>query len=215
MRYKIRLREAILYLVSSILYLLHFAKVPQSREIDLTQGFIDGDGHRIAQVKAPGIGSHGDADTIFVMLRQKILRQSFGFLAEEEVAAILEVCFRIAPGCFGGQTPHLTYIIFGEEIGKVFVVINLYHVPVIQSCPTNRLFGDVKAKRTDQMEPAAGGCTGAGDVAAVLGNLRFHQYNVEQFHHLIKSTADRFPKSARVLLYAKWTVKSILKMLFS
>ena len=33
----------------------------------------------------------------------------------------------------------------------------------------------------DQMEAGAGGGAGAGDVPAVLGNLRFHQYDVQHF----------------------------------
>jgi hypothetical protein len=34
------------------------------------------------------------------------------------------------------------------------------------------------------MQNAAGCRTGSGDIAAVLGNLRLHQYNIEHFYHL-------------------------------
>ena len=65
------------------------------------------------------------------------------------------------------------------------------------------------------MEPAAGGCTGAGNVAAVLGNLGLHQYNVQQNHHLKQYAANMLLISARPLLYAKCTVKSMIKTGFS
>ena len=64
------------------------------------------------------------------------------------------------------------------------------------------------------MEPAAGGCAGAGDIAAVLGDLRLHQYNVQQNNHLEQIAANTFPVSARPLLYAKCTVKSMIKIEF-
>ena len=50
---------------------------------------------------------------------------------------------------------------------------------------SNRLFRDVKPQGADQMQPAAGGGAGAGNVAAVLGNLRFYQYDVQHTRLLL------------------------------
>ena len=44
-------------------------------------------------------------------------------------------------------------------------------------------FRDVKAQWAHQVQAAAGSGTGTGDVAAVLGNLRFHQHNIQHFSH--------------------------------
>ena len=43
---------------------------------------------------------------------------------------------------------------------------------------------DKAVKRADQMQAASGGCAGSGDVAAVLGNLRLNQYNIQHGIHL-------------------------------
>ncbi len=52
-------------------------------------------------------------------------------------------------------------------------------MPIVQSRPAHRLFTDVKAQGADEVQPAAGGGTGAGDIAAVLGNFRFDQYDIQ------------------------------------
>ena len=136
----------------------HFAVVPERRKVDLTQGFIHGNGHRIAQIQASGVCLHGNTHTFFIVCFQKSFRKSFGLLAEKEIAAVMECCLHIAPGCFCGQTPHFGHLIFRKEILQVFVIKNLHHVPVIQSGTADRLLRDVKSQRTDQMKPAAGGC---------------------------------------------------------
>lgn len=66
-----------------------------------------------------------------------------------------------------------------EKILQIFVVDDLYQIPVVQPGPLDSLFGDVKAQGADQMEAAAGRGTGPGNVAAVLWNFRLHKYNVQ------------------------------------
>ena len=70
-----------------------------------------------------------------------------------------------------------------EEVFQILVVRNLHQVPVVQAAalhvPPDGALGDVEAQGADQMEAGAGGGAGAGDVPAVLGNLRFHQYDVQ------------------------------------
>ena len=180
------------YLIFSILHRFHFSEILQGRKVDLAQGFVYGDGDGIAQVQAPGIGSHGDADAFLIMLCQKFFRQALGLLAEEKIAVVLEVCFHIAPGCFRGETPHLLHIIFGEEVRKVFVVPDFDHMPVVKTGTADSLLADVKTQGADQVKPAAGGGAGSGDVAAVLGDLGFHQHDIQHFHHLDQNTLDTF-----------------------
>jgi hypothetical protein len=57
-------------------------------------------------------------------------------------------------------------------------------VPVIQTGPADGFFGDVKAQGPDQMESGTGGGTGAGDIAAVLGDFRLYQNNIQHGPHL-------------------------------
>ena len=55
----------------------------------------------------------------------------------------------------------------GKKGADVLVVKDLHQVPVIQPGPADSPFRDVKAQGTHQVELAAGGGAGAGDVAGV------------------------------------------------
>lgn len=52
-------------------------------------------------------------------------------------------------------------------------------MPVVKTRPFYGTIGDVEAQRTDKMQRASRGGAGAGNVAAVLGDLRFDQHNVK------------------------------------
>jgi hypothetical protein len=64
------------------------------------------------------------------------------------------------------------------------------------------------------MESAAGGGTGAGDVAAVLRDLRFHQYNIKHFLHLGDSLVAVLGAPGRLAqqLYPQRSIKSMQKL---
>jgi hypothetical protein len=111
---------------------------------------------------------------------QKVFGKTLGLFSEEEVTSVGVACFRIGPGGFGRQAPHLADIVFGEEIIQIIVVAHIYHVPVIQTSPSNGFFRDVETERTDQVQGAAGGCAGPGNVAAVLRNLGLYQNDIYQ-----------------------------------
>ena len=164
--------------------LSHFSVVEQVWEGKLTKGLIDRNGHGVAQIQAPGLAAHGNPDSLVIMLCQKGLGKSSGLLAEKQVAAVGIGGLRVAPGSFGGQAPHLTHLVPGEEILQIGVVQHLHHMPVVQSRPAHGPLGDVKSQRTDQVQAASRGGTGAGNVAAILRNLRLHQDNIQQSHHL-------------------------------
>ena len=161
--------------------------------IQLPQRLIDRNGHSIAQIQTSGFLTHRDAHTFFVMGIQKIFGKTFGLLAEEQVATVGEACFCIAPGCFCGKTPKFFDIVFGEEVIQIVIDSHIYQMPVVQSCPADSLLGNVKTQRADQMQHSAGGGAGAGNVAAVLGDLRFMQYNIEQNVSPRKSEQRVFP----------------------
>ena len=148
--------------------------------IQLPQCLIDRNGYGIAQVQTPCFLTHGDAHAVFEIRVQKIFRKTLGFFAEEQIAAIGEFRIRIAAGCFGGKTPKLFDIVFGEEVFQVIIDPHIHKMPVVQSCPADSFFRNVKAQRADQVQHRAGGGTGAGNVATVLGDLRFMQYDIEQ-----------------------------------
>ena len=142
--------------------------VQQIGVFQLPQRLVDRNGYGIAQIKASCFLPHGDAYTAVKICLQKNLGQTLGLLAEKQVAIIGEFCFCIAPGGLGGQTPKFLDIVFGKEVSQVVIDTYIYQMPVVQSCPADSLFRNVKAQGTDQMQPGTGGGTGTGNVAAVL-----------------------------------------------
>ena len=67
----------------------------------------------------------------------------------------------------------------GKKVLQTVVIGNVQKMPVIQSGPADSLLRDVEPQGAHQVEPAAGGGAGAGDIPAVLGDLRFDQDNVQ------------------------------------
>ena len=72
----------------------------------------------------------------------------------------------------------------GKKLLQSVVDPQVHHGPVIQPGPAHRLLTDVEPQRADQVEAAAGGGAGPGNVPAVLGDLRLYQYDVQQWVHL-------------------------------
>ena len=137
---------------------------------------------------------------------QKCFRQSFGFLAEEQVASVFEICLGVAPGRFRGQTPHLPYFVTGEKVIQIFVISDLDQVPVIQSGASDSFLRNVKAQGSDQVQMAAGGSAGTGNIAAILRNLRFDQNDVQ--HRNSPRMGEQGFLALAVILYAKVSLKS-------
>jgi hypothetical protein len=63
------------------------------------------------------------------------------------------------------------------------------------------------------MQPAAGGSAGAGNIAAILRDLRFHQHDIQHENHLASKEGLNAPSFA-FLLYAKVSRKSTQKTKF-
>ena len=57
--------------------------------------------------------------------------------------------------------------------------VDVHQMPVVQPGPLDGPVGDVEAQRADEVQAAAGGGAGAGDVAAVLRYLRLYQYDMQ------------------------------------
>ena len=68
---------------------------------------------------------------------------------------------------------------FEKKVVEIFVVAHVHQMPVIQPCPLDRLVGNVKAQRTNQMQYAPGRRAGSCDVAGVRRNLRLHQNHMQ------------------------------------
>ena len=114
------------------------------------------------------------------MLLPEPLGKPGGLFAEKQPASILKMGAGVVLGGFGGGQPQVGVGVFRKKVVQAVVHMQVHHGPVVQPRPFDRLFADVEAQGLNEMEAAPGGGAGAGDVAAVLRDLRFHQYNVQQ-----------------------------------
>ena len=117
------------------------------------------------------------------MGRAECFRQTRRLLAEEQPAALPEPGLTVILGGLGGGQPQVVrrLRVLPEEIVQALIVEYPDQVPVIQAGALHRPVRDVEAQRADQMQIAAGGRTGAGNIPAVLGDFRLNQNNM---HHL-------------------------------
>ena len=112
------------------------------------------------------------------MLLQQAFRQARILPAEHQIGAVRVLHIRIAAGGLGGEK-EAGAAVFGGEILPVVVIGDVQQMPVIQPGPLELAVVHGEAHGADQVQPCAGGGAGAGDVAGVLGDLRFQKYNVQ------------------------------------
>ena len=161
----------------------HLPHPGQLREPLLPQGLIGEDRHRVGQVQAPGVRPHGDAYAPVVPPLSQLLGQSGGLLAEHEPAALPEPGLGVVPWGLGGRQPQVRAGVDGKEVVQAVVDAQVHHAPVVQPRPADGLLADVEAQRLHQMEAAAGGGAGAGNVAGILRDLRLNQHNIQHALH--------------------------------
>jgi hypothetical protein len=113
------------------------------------------------------------------------LGQARSLLAEKQPAAFPELCVGVILGRFGRGKPQVWSRIAGEEIIQAGINGEIHHGPVIQAGAFDSPLTDVEAQGLDEVQAAPGGGAGAGDIPAVLGNLRFYQYNI--YHSFLSS----------------------------
>jgi hypothetical protein len=113
------------------------------------------------------------------------LRQACSLLAKEKPAAIPELGVGVVLGCLGSGEPQVWSRIAGEKIIQAGIDRQIHHGPVIQAGAFDRFLTDVEAQRLNEVQPAARGGAGPGDISAVLGDLRFYQYDV--YHYFLSS----------------------------
>ena len=73
-------------------------------------------------------------------------------------------------------------------------------MPVVEPGAFQLLVVRGEAHRTYQVEPCSGDGAGAGDIAGVLGYLRFYQYDVEFQVERFLSREKLLPKTVHCIL---------------
>jgi hypothetical protein len=125
------------------------------------------------------------------------LRQTGCLLSEEQKAVVPKDSLGIVPRRLGGSQPQIRGWVLGKEVVQIRVDTQIHHGPVIQSGPADRFLTDVEAQRLYQMKAAAGGGTGAGNIAAVLRDLRFYKYNIQHDWPSLAYRVTLYSKSGR------------------
>ena len=141
------------------------------REGLLPQRLEDADGDAVAEVEAPCLGADGDADAFVIMRGEQVFGQALRLLAEHQIAAVRIVCLVILPRRLCRKEAEAVDVVFREKVVEVFIDAHIDQIPVVQPRTLDRLVRNIKAERLDQMQDAAGGGAGAGDVARVGRDL--------------------------------------------
>ena len=159
----------------------HGARIEKMGELHLPQRLEDGHGHGIAEVQAPSLRPDGNAQAALRVLGEKCFRQTLGLLTEDQVAVGGKPRRGIRAGRLGGEEPEVLRAGTGEEILPAFIDLHVHQMPVVESRTLDSLVRNIKPQGLDEMEHAAGGGTGTGDIPSVGRNLRFHEHNVQHF----------------------------------
>ena len=130
--------------------------------------------------KTPGVRDPGDADAALAVFLPQPLRQSRGFLAEHQRhVPAREIGLGIGARGLGRGEKEIGVAVFGKIRVQVLVDMQIDQVPVIQPAALDRLVGDIKAQRFNEMQSCAGGGAGARDRPRVVRDLRLHKNDVQ------------------------------------
>ena len=113
------------------------------------------------------------------MRGEQVFGQALRLLAEHQIAAVRIVCLVILPRRLCRKEAEAADVVFREKVVEVFIDAHIDQIPVVQPRTLDRLVRNIKAERLDQMQDAAGGGAGAGDVARVGRDLRLVQYDMQ------------------------------------
>ena len=115
------------------------------------------------------------------MGRTERLRQACGLFSEEQPAIRRKPRLGIVLRGLGGGQPEviLCLRVLSKKRIQVLIVRNVHQMPVIQARTLHGPVGNIKAKGADQVQAAAGGSAGPGNIAGVLRDLRLHQHDIQ------------------------------------
>ena len=136
-----------------------------------------GDGVR--QIQRADLPHHGQAHGGIVPGGKERFGQALGLLPEYQKIALAVTYVAVYLGGLGGKEEKPPLGIEGEQLFDAVVIGDIDILPVIQPRALQILIRHFEPQRADEVQTAARGRAGAGDVARVLRDLRFNQYDVE------------------------------------
>ena len=100
-------------------------------------------------------------------------------LSEEQIRAVGVVGLIVASGRFRRKQAHTPDVVLRKEVVQIFIVPHIDEVPVVEPRALDRLIGNVKAERADQVQHASRRRAGSCDVAGIGRNLRLDQNHMQ------------------------------------
>ena len=147
--------------------------------ISLPQAFVDGDRGCVGQIQTADIAEHGDTDAVFFMCLQKFFGETRRFFAEHEKIPFPILYVAVDVPTLGGKEEKATLREFREEFLYIFVIIDIYVFPVIETGAFEVFIGHLEAERLYEVQIAAGRRASSDDVARILGDFRLYQYDIK------------------------------------
>lgn len=86
-----------------------------SKSSNLSQGFVENDGHGVAQIKTPGVVPHGDREADFFVGGDEGLRKAPRFISKDQVILRLKLSSRVGHCGLGAAKPATFILSVGPE----------------------------------------------------------------------------------------------------
>lgn len=148
----------------------------------LAEGLVGCDGHGIRKVQAALVIAHGDANARVEVTLDKCLIEPAALASEQEKRTLAVHRIGVAARHVPREQVQLVSPVRLEERVRTWPLRDFDVVPVIAPRTLQVALCQAEAHRLNEMQHRArtGACT--GDIARVLGDLRFDKHNVQGFH---------------------------------
>ena len=118
----------------------------------LTQCLIAYDGSGIGQIQAPGILTHGDAQTAVGIPFSQPCGEARSFFPEDKITTVPEFRIGIRTPAFCGSQPEICLCVRGKEILQTVIGDEIHHGPIVQTGAFHGFFRDIESERPYEMK---------------------------------------------------------------
>ena len=157
----------------------------------LAEGLVGCDGHSIRKVQAALVLAHGDANARVEVTLDECLIEPAALASEQEKRTLAVHRIGVVARHVPREQVQLVSPVRLEERVRTWPLHDFDVVPVIAPRTLQVALRQAEAHRLYQMQHRARAGACAGDVARVLGNLRFDKHNVQGFHFCLLFRAMR------------------------
>ena len=148
----------------------------------MAEGLVGCDGHGIREVQAALVLAHGDANArVEIALDERLIKPA-ALASEQEKRALTVSHIGVVARHVSREQVQLVFPVRLEERVGTWPLHDFDVVPVVTARTLQVALRQAEAHRLYQMQRRARAGTRAGDIARILGDLRFNKHNVQGFH---------------------------------